>query len=254
MRPAVLLVCCLLFPAAAMAQSRPPSCDVAQADLEKYLGTLSRSCQKDSDCDGYYYRANACSVAVVLRKHKLTGKREKQLLAQQQTVRDACNVYYRTRPACSPIPFRAACRRHACVDTMAAALPGEPAPKPPEGYPFATIRHACGPADGPALQIMLTKVANPGKNDARVFLSLYRDLPEPPLSKPRTFELERMESGDGVRCPRPNGCESAERGHVVLEKFDGTGAEGSYELYFKDGTVERGRFKAAWKEVREACG
>ena len=63
-----------------------------------------------------------------------------------------------------------------------------------------------------------------------------------------------MESGDGVRCRKPNACESAERGQVVLEKLDGTSAEGSYMLHFKDGSVERGRFKAAWKEVREACG
>ena len=49
-------------------------------------------------------------------------------------------------------------------------------------YPFATIRHACGPTDGPALQITLTKVENPGKDDARLFLTLYRDLPEMPLA------------------------------------------------------------------------
>lgn len=121
-------------------------------------------------------------------------------------------------------------------------------------WPFATIRHACGPTDGPALQITLTKVANPGKKDARLFLSLYRDLPEMPLAQPRTFELTRMLDGDGARCLKPNACESAERGHVVLEKLDGTAAEGSYELHFKDGSSERGRFKAAWKEIREACG
>ncbi len=127
-------------------------------------------------------------------------------------------------------------------------------PRKASAYPFATIRHACGPADGPALQITLTKVANPGKNNARLFITLYGDLPQAPLAKPRTYELHHMANGDAVRCPKPNACESAERGRMVLERFDGTGAEGSYELHFKDGSEVRGSFKAAWKEVREACG
>ena len=258
MRPALLLACCLLLAGVPAAQNQPeqPSCESARAELEKYLDTFSRACRRDIDCEGYYYRDDACSPAVVVRKHKLTGKREQRLLALQQSAGEACTLKWRMRRACSPIPFRAVCRRHACVDALGGVPPAEPSSPPPAApYPFATIRHACGPTDGPALQITLTKIANPGKEDARLFLSLYRDLPEPPLAQPRTFDLARsMQDGDGVRCPRPNACESAERGQVVLEKFDGTGAEGSYELHFKDGSTERGRFKAAWKEVREACG
>ena len=261
MRPALLVACCLLLAVAPAAQNQPEplSCESARAELEKFLDTFPRSCQRDSDCEGYYYRADACAPAVVLRKHNLTGKREQRLLALQHEVGEACTLRYRTRPACSAIPFRAACRRHACVDFLGAAAPPEPSRQPSAAspfaaFPFSTIRHACGPTDGPALQITLTKVAKPGKNAARLFLSLYGDLPEPPLATPRTFELTRMRDGDGARCPRPGACESAERGQVVLEKFDGTGAEGSYELFFKDGSTERGRFKAAWKEVREACG
>ncbi len=255
MRPAILLICCLLLPAAVAARSRLPTCDEAQAVLEKYLHTFSRACRQDTDCDGYYYRTDACAAAVVARKHKLTGKREQKLLALQQRAQEACTLYWRIRPACSPIPFRAACRKNACVDLMA----GQPAPASlgddGAAWPFATIRHACAPWDGPALQITLAKVANPGKDDARIFLRLYRDLPEPPLNKPRTFDLVQQDSGNGVRCLRPNACESAESGRLVLEKLDGTnGAIGSYELHFKDGSIERGRFKAAWKEVRELCG
>jgi len=261
--PSSLLALCLLLSAAAAAQSRQkqlnsregqPSCESARAELEEYLDTFSRSCRVDSDCEGYYYRADACRPAVVVRKHKLAGKREQRLLVLQQNAGEACTLKWRMKPACSPIPFRAVCRKHACVDAQGGAPPPEPASRPLVAFPFATIRHACGPTDGPALQITLTKVANPGKEDARLFLTLYRDLPQPPLAQPRTFELECMQAGDAVRCPRPGACESAQRGHLVLEKFDGTGAEGSYELYFKDGSTERGRFKAAWKEVREACG
>jgi hypothetical protein len=264
MRPALLVACCLLLaavPAAAQSQQKQlghnqdqPSCESTRAELEKFLDTFPRSCQRDLDCEGYYYRANACAPAIVVRKHTLAGKREQRLLALQQNVGEACTLRYRTRPACSPIPFRAVCRRNACVDALGGAPPPEPVSPPPAAFPFATIRHACGPTDGPALQITLTKVRNPGKNAARLFLSLYGNLPEPPLAQQRTFELEHMKDGDGVRCLKPHACESADRGQVVLEKFDGRGAEGSYELHFKDGSTERGRFKAAWEEVRENCG
>jgi len=266
--PPLLALCLLLSAAPAPAAQKqpnqqnkedPPSCESARADLEKYLDTFPRSCRRSSDCEGYYYRADACLPAIVVRKHKLTGKREQRLLARQQSVGEACTLKWRMKPACSPIPFRAVCRRRACVDALGGAPPAEPASRPRAALPFAafsfaTIRHACGPTDGPALQLTLTKVEHPGKDDARLFLTLYRDLPEPPLTQARSFELAHMKDGDAVRCPRPGACESALRGRVVLEKFDGTGAEGSYELHFKDGSTESGRFKAAWKEVREACG
>jgi len=256
MRPAHLLALCLLLSAAPAAQDRQgqPACESARANLEKYLDTLPRSCRVDSDCEGYYYRVDACSPAVVLRKHKLAGKRERRLLALQQSAGEACTLKYRTRPACSPIPFRAVCRRRACVDAQGGASPSEPAARPAAAFPFATIRHACGPTDGPALQIVLTKVEHPSQDDARIFLSLYHDLPELPMSRPRSFELTHMQEGDGARCLRPHACETAERGTVVLQKLDGTGAEGSYELFFKDGSTERGTFKAAWKEIHQDCG
>lgn len=263
MRPALLIACSLLLSAAPAAQGRqkqlnntqdPPSCESARADLEKYLDTFSRSCRVDSDCEGYYYRADACAPAVVLRKHKLAGKRERRLLARQQRAAEACTLKYRTRPACSPIPFRAVCRKNACVDAQGSAASPEPARQSTSAWPFATIRHSCGPTDGPALQITLRKVEMPEKDGALLFLNLYGKQAQPPFSTPLTLELEHNQSGDGVRCMGKKPCESAERGQVVLEKFDGTGAEGSYELFFKDGSTERGRFKAAWKEVREACG
>ena len=134
------------------------------------------------------------------------------------------------------------------------AAVAQPRKGPAAAYPFATIRHACGPTDGPALQITLTKVPNPGKKSARLFITLYGDLPQAPLTQPRHFDLGQRTTGDAVRCPKPNACETAERGGLVLERLDGAGAQGSYGLHFKDGSQESGRFKAAWKEIREACG
>ncbi len=239
---ALLLLTVVLLPAAA-------------ADLENFLQTLPRNCRKDSDCDGYFYRADSCARAVVLRKGKLSPQREKQLLAQQARVREACAAEFAVRPTCEPMPFRAECRRNTCVDVLAGKAPGPPTVKKRNpAYPVATIRHACGPTDGPAIQITLSKVPDPSAEDARIFLSIYGDLPQPPLSEPRTYRLQPQESGDGVRCPKRNACETAERGTLVLDTFSGHGATGSYKLHFRDGSVEEGSFTATWKEVPEHCG
>ena len=137
MRPALLLACCLLISAAPAAQNQPnqqnkedqPSCESTREDLEKYLGTFSRACRRDSDCEGYYYRTNPCDPAVVMRKHKLAGKREQRLLALQQRAGEACTLKWRMRQACSPIPFRATCRRHACVDALGVTRAGTNQPR-----------------------------------------------------------------------------------------------------------------------------
>jgi len=240
-----------LLPAVADA----PSCPLAVADLEKFLETLPRSCRKDSDCEGYFCRADSCARAVVLRQGKLSPGREKQLLALQGSVREACAAEFAIRPACSPMPFRAECRRNTCVDVLAGKAPGLPTVKKrSSAYPVATIRHACGPTDGPALQITLSKVPNPGAQDARLFLTIYGNLPDPPLSEPRTYRLDPQTGGDGARCPKSNDCETAERGTLVLDTFSGHGATGSYKLHFKDGSVEEGSFTATWREVPEHCG
>lgn len=248
---AVLLMLLAMPPAVADA----PSCAATVLDLEEFLETLPRRCRKDRDCEGRYYRADACAKAVVVRKGKLSDRQEKRLMAFQEHVRQACGEEWSSRPACSPQPFRAECRRNTCVDVLAGKDPGPPAIRRRNpAYPVATIRHACGPTDGPALQIKLSKVANPGANDSALFLTLYGDLPEAPLPEPRTYQLSPQTSGDGVRCLKPRECENAAQGELVLDVFDGRGAKGSYRLRFKDGSMEEGAFTATWKEVPEHCG
>jgi hypothetical protein len=232
-----------------------PSCPATVLDLEEFLETLPRSCRKERDCEGYFYRADACARAVVLRKGKLSTAREKRLLALQGKVREACAAEWSDRPACSPAPFRAQCRRNTCVDVLAGKAPGPPMVKKRNpSYPVASIRHACGPADGPALQIRLSKVQDPGPKDAALYIMVYGDLPRVPLSEPRRYALSARTSVDGVRCLNLNTCETAEQGELVLDTFDGRGATGSYQLRFKDGSVEDGNFRATWKEVPEHCG
>ncbi len=250
-----LIFLTLLLPVLVPAVADAPSCPVAVADLEKFLETLPRSCRKDSDCEGYFYRADSCARAVVLRKGKLSPEREQQLLAMQGKVRQACMAEFSIRPACSPQPFRAACRRRACVDALAGKAPGPPRVKQRNpAYPVATIRHACGPTDGPALQIKLSKVSDPGPEEPAIFLTIYGNLPQAPLPEPRAYQLRPQTEGDGVRCLKPNACETAEQGQLVLDTFSGHGAQGFYKLRFKDGSVEEGSFTATWREVPEHCG
>jgi hypothetical protein len=219
------------------------------------METLPKRCRKDSDCEGRYYRADSCAKAVVVRKGKLTPAQEKRLMAFQRRVREACGGEWSVRPACSPQPYRAQCRSNTCVDVMAGKEPGPPAIRRRNpAYPVATIRHACGPTDGPALQIKLSKVASPGPYDPTLFLTLYADLPQAPLAELRTYQLRAQTSGEGVRCLKHNECENAVEGTLALETFDGRGAKGSYKLRFKDGSVEEGEFTATWKEVPEHCG
>jgi len=245
----------LLVLAIAPAFADAPSCPATVLDLEEFLETLPRRCRKDSDCEGRYYRADSCAKAVVGRKGKLSDRQEKRLMAFQERVRQACGAEWSSRPACSPQPFRAECRRSTCVDVLAGKDPGPPAIRRRNpAYPVATIRHACGPTDGPALQIKLSKAPDPRPGDPVIFLTIYGDLPQAPLPEARTYQFGSQSSGDGVRCLKANACDSAEQGELVLDVFDGRGAKGSYKLRFKDGSVEEGAFTATWKEVPEHCG
>ncbi len=253
MRTVAAILLTILAMAAAAADA--PSCAATVLDLEEYLETLPKRCRKDSDCEGHYYRADACAKAVVVRKGKLSTMQEKRLMAFQERVRQACGAEWSSRPACSPQPYRAECRRNACVDVLAGKEPGPPVirKRNPE-FPVASIRHACGPTDGPALQIKLSKVPEPRPEDPVIFLTIYGDLPQAPLPEARTYPLRPQSSGDGVRCLKPKNCETAIEGELVLDVFDGRGAKGSYKLRFKDGSVEEGNFTAKWKEVPEHCG
>lgn len=251
----VAAVLLMILAMASVAAADAPSCAATVLDLEEFLETLPKRCRKDSDCEGRYYRADSCAKAVVVRKSKLTSAQQKRLVAFQNRVREACGSDWSNRPACSPQPYRAECRRSTCVDVLGGKEPGPPMIRRRNpAYPVATIRHACGPTDGPALQIKLSKVANPGPNDAALFLTLYGDLPQAPLAEPQTYPLSPQTSGDAVRCLKPRECENAEQGELVLDSFDGRGAKGSYKLRFKDGSMEEGAFTATWKEVPEHCG
>lgn len=122
-------------------------------------------------------------------------------------------------------------------------------------FPHALVSHSCAPWDGPAIGITLTEMpASCGKTVAP-YLSIYiwRDLP---TTGPKTIVFkEGGGNGGASRCMKANECERATSGRVTFHKFDENGeVQGSYELHFKDGSVEQGVFRAEWCHERALCG
>lgn len=88
-------------------------------------------------------------------------------------------------------------------------------------------------------------------------ISIYHNIPHGVAATPLMFPINIQEnmSNAATRCPKPGGCWPASKGTLTLTSFEeGKGASGSYELYFDDGTTERGKFNVHWQEVREMCG
>lgn len=119
-------------------------------------------------------------------------------------------------------------------------------------YRFGTINHSCGPEDGPALDIHLTQ-SRDSKKDSWIDLSIYRNLPELPLSVSKTYELKTGNDASATRCRSKGHCVAADSGSVTLTRLDGTGGTGNYKLHLTDGTSEEGSFKLRWIEVKMIC-
>jgi hypothetical protein len=234
------------------------SCSLAKAKLEEYLIQLPQACSKITDCDGYYYRANPCSPAVVLAKPGVTKSSEPRLFMLQGNVRQACAAEFSEHAVCSPIPYRAVCRKARCVDAVsapdAATLTTPPLPSAPHHFRYATVVQTCAPWDGPALAVMLSDTADCAPVKASyIQISLWRDLP-PTAGKTFSFDI-RNSNGQASRCLKPNECEAATSGSVVFDIVEeGKKAKGRYELHFKDDSIESGSFEAEWCENRALCG
>jgi hypothetical protein len=119
-------------------------------------------------------------------------------------------------------------------------------------YRFGTINHSCGPEDGPALDIRLT-TSKDTKKGAWIDLSIYRNLPQLPLSAARTYELNTGNDASATRCRGKRHCVAADSGDLTLTRLDGTGGAGHYKFHLKDGTAEEGDFQLRWIEVKMVC-
>ena|SRR5579859_780265 len=248
---AVLAAFSTLLPSPAWAGD---ACSAKQAGLDTFLNAQPNHCTRDTDCDGYYLRADSCAAPVVLAKPGISKAREPQLLKLQAQVRAACGESWGQRPACSPIPFQAKCRENRCVNALAFAAP-TPLPAAPateETYPYAVVRHTCAPWDGPAVGIYLTKSKVPTREipEPSMTINLWRQLP-PPINQP--ISLQSGGLGVATRCLHAEDCEAAIGATITFTSYSDRGVTGSYELKFKDGDVERGSFRAEWQDYHELC-
>jgi hypothetical protein len=123
----------------------------------------------------------------------------------------------------------------------------------PPRFPFAYARYGCAPTDALALDFYFTaNQSECGKiSEPYVKISIWKNLPK---SAPYSIELRATEVG-AIRCLRPGACEAASSGSLRLDKFiDEKISAGEYELHFRDGSVEKGRFGATWCHIKFVCG
>jgi hypothetical protein len=249
---------CLLLTLAAGTLQAADSCSLAKAKLEEYFLQLPHACRKSTDCEGYYYRANACAPAVILARPGVPKAGEARLLALQSNVRQACAAEFSKQPACSAAPYRADCRNARCVDAASApdatALGAQPLSAEPNRLRHATIRNTCAPWDGPAIGILLSGTAGCKVTETPyIQISLWKNLP-PKAGKTYQFDISNS-NGQASRCMKPGKCEAAVSGTVSFEIYDeGKRAKGRYELHFKDSLTETGSFDADWCQERGFCG
>jgi hypothetical protein len=123
----------------------------------------------------------------------------------------------------------------------------------PAHFPFAYAQYGCAPTDALALDFVFTAEKSECGKYSEPFLkiSIWRNLPK---STPYSIELRGGEGG-AIRCLKPAACEAATSGSLHLDKFiDQKTSSGEYELHFKDGSVEKGRFDATWCHLKFVCG
>jgi hypothetical protein len=123
----------------------------------------------------------------------------------------------------------------------------------PARFPFAYAQYGCAPTDALALDFYFTaEKSECGKySEPLVKISIWKDLPK---SAPYSIDLRATEAA-AIRCLKPGACEAATSGSLRLDKFiNDKSSAGEYELHFKDGSVEKGKFDATWCHLKFVCG
>jgi len=119
-------------------------------------------------------------------------------------------------------------------------------------FPFAYVQEDCGPTDGVAMFFYFTGEQSQGGKYKEPFLQIELNA----RSAPQNYSIQSGKSDVfGSRCLRAGSCEAATSGFLNLSKFSrNVGASGDYELHFRDGSIETGRFEAVWYSNYFLCG
>lgn len=125
---------------------------------------------------------------------------------------------------------------------------------PESRFTFAYVQDACGPTDGPALELFLTdKQAECGKFEPPLIRVWIED--DLPKSVPHDYSIASSKYFFASRCLKQDQCPAAVSGVLHLTKYaQGKAASGDYEFHFQDGSFEKGSFDASWCVTRLLCG
>jgi hypothetical protein len=128
-------------------------------------------------------------------------------------------------------------------------------PAPPAGLNHAVAMPACGPADGPAVDIYLTPTPLETAEPTPPFVRIYIWQPLARLTERAWLVGGDEPSGAASHHSSPNDLTVATSGIVRVNRVaaDNT-IEGSADLRFPDGRRVRGGFRAAWRMRTMLCG
>ena len=259
------LASALILFASARTEADSDPCQSARKALDAFLDQLPKSCHRASECEGYYYRADSCSSAVLLAKPGVNkgSAEETHLLELQKSTRKACENELAKHGPCAPIPFTAYCRQGNCSDKLLAVLPpsvvssptAENQPTSNRSLPFASIQSQCAPWDGPAIGIILS--AHETRCGEQTYpslkVSINRDLPS---HAPKLYNLKPgLDAVVASYCPVQDECQVIQSGTLKFESYRaGKNASGSYNLIAPDGKIFKGTFRASWCVNKMLCG
>ena len=149
-------------------------------------------------------------------------------------------------------PSRATALLAGCLLAACATAPGEPI-----GPPTAAVAtRTCGPADGPAVSIVLAPSAEAAaaERPPYVRVAIWR---APDEIAGRTWALNGVPDGAAWRHTGPRDFEVATRAAVtVLRVAADTTIDGAVDLAFPSGARVRQAVRAAWRapDARMLCG
>ena len=117
--------------------------------------------------------------------------------------------------------------------------------------PSAFVVPACGGMGGSALEFYFTQGPNESVTHRATYIAMKAD-GDPDQSEGNFIIMPGSYILSGSRCPLAGECETAIWGTLQVSAFrPGQGASGKYELGFKDGSVERATFNAAYHKPDE---
>ena len=123
-------------------------------------------------------------------------------------------------------------------------------------YAGAHVRYACGPADGPAYELVLYEAGAPCAPDSNTRSLRWLFYDDPITAGTVVTSTSTSSAGWVGFCPGGDApCVTSETWRISFDSFEpDVGASGSYSVTWPDGSVETGTFDATWCGEPPVCG